>query len=450
MNGSFASLPLEELLGLDDFQCGCGRTHSRKPLREVIIKSGAIGELPALLERLGIRRPFLVCDRNTDRAAGEKVRVALDGAGMAWKMHVFPFDRVEPDEQAIGSVLLAYDGTADGIVAVGSGVINDVCKVVARAAGRPQVTVCTAPSMDGYASTCAAMLINGLKTSLYCRVPDALVADLDVLCAAPMRMIQAGLGDMITKYVSLSEWEMANLVNGEFFCREVRDLVWRSAEICFAAAPGLAKRDPKAIAALTEGLILSGIGVTYVNVSGPASGAEHYISHIWDMRNLEAGRPVELHGIQTGVNTLRILKIYEHLRGYTPDREKALAFVRAFDWEAWEADVRRIYGRGAEKAIANEKTAGKHDAAKHARRLERILANWPRLQEMICAMPDSRTVRDLWAQTGAPTTPAEIGRNDTELVEAFEYSPEIRDKYVGSRLIWDLGLMEEAKRWILE
>ena len=450
MSDTFAKLSIEKLLRPEGFECACGRHHDAAPLKEVIIRPGAIEDIPALLGRLGIKRPFLVYDKNTEKAAGGKVRAVLEKAGIAYESHLIPFAQIEPNEEAVGSVIMAFTGSCDGVVAIGSGVISDVCKVSSRAIGCPQVTVATAPSMDGYSSTCAAMLINGLKTSLYCRTPDAIVADVDVLCQAPMRMIQAGLGDMITKFVSLMEWHMADMINGEFFCQEVCDLVEESAKMCYEAAPYLAQRDPQAIAKLIEGLIISGIGVAFVNVSGPASGVEHYISHIWDMRNLEAGKPIELHGIQTGVNTLRILKVYEHLRGYVPDKEKALEYVRDFDWDHWEKEVRRLYGKGAQKAIENEQKAGKHEAKKHALRLERVLTQWDTLQKMICAMPDSAFVRDLWGQTGAPLTAQEIGHDDVDLADAFEYSPEIRDKYVGSRLIWDLGLMPQAKKWVTE
>ena len=450
MSETFRNLSIAQLLRPEGFDCACGKHHSAAPLKEVVIRQGAIDDLPAALGRLGIRRPWLVADRNTFAAAGERVRAALDAAGMQYGLYVFPYDNVEPDEYALGSILMTMDERSDGVIGIGSGVINDLCKVTARRCRIPQVIVCTAPSMDGYASTCASMFIDHLKTSLYVSCPAAIIADVDVIRNAPERMIQAGVGDMITKANSLAEWEMAGLVNDEYFCRETCELVRRSAELCYRNVDGIARREPEAIAALMEGIILSGIGVTFVNVSGPASGVEHYLSHIWDMRNLQAGRPVELHGIQTGAGTLLGLKLYEHLRGYTPDPEKADACARAFDWDSWAAEVRRVYGAAAEKAIENERKFGKHDYARHAARMERLLANWDRLQELICDMPRAEEMRALYARTGAPLTPQEFGRTEEDIVDAFATSQEIRDKYVLSRLLQDLGLTEEAKRWILE
>ena len=446
----FRDLSIEELLRPEGFDCACGRHHSAAPLREVIIRQGAIDDLPGVLRRLGMARPYLVADRHTDAAAGGRVRAALDAAGISYGQYIFPYDGVEPDEYAVGSVMMTVDDQCDVIVGIGSGVINDICKVAARGCRVPQIIVCTAPSMDGYASTCASMFIDHLKTSLYVRCPAAIIADVDVIRNAPMRMIQAGVGDMITKANSLAEWEMAGLVNDEYFCKEVCELVRNSAKMCYACVDGIARREPEAIATLMKGIIISGIGVTFVNVSGPASGVEHYLSHIWDMRNIQAGKPVELHGIQTGAGTLLGLKLYEHLRGYTPDVAKANAYAEAFNWDEWAAEVRRVYGKAAEKAIENEKVQGKHDVARHHARMRRLLDNWDKVQALICSMPDAAQMRDLYAKTGAPLTPQEFGRTDQDIVDAFATSQEIRDKYVLSRLLQDLGLTEEAKVWILE
>lgn len=450
MSDSYRNLSIEELLRPEGFDCACGRHHTAAPLKEVVIRQGAIDDLPAILAKLGFKRPYLVSDKNTDVAAGDRVRTVLAAAGVDFKGYVFPYECVEPDEYAVGSVMMTVDDQCDVIVGIGSGVINDICKVVAKGCRVPQIIVCTAPSMDGYASTCASMFIDHLKTSLYVKCPVAIIADVDVIRNAPMRMIQAGVGDMITKANSLAEWEMAGLVNDEYFCKEVCELVRNSAKLCYDQVEGIAQREPSAIAALMEGIVISGIGVTFVNVSGPASGVEHYLSHIWDMRNLQAGKPIELHGIQTGAGTLLGLKLYEHLRGYVPDVEKADAYARAFDWNQWAAEVRRVYGQAAEKAIENEKIYGKHDYAKHQARMQRLLKNWDKIQALICSMPTAEEMRALYAKTGAPLTPQEFGRTDQDIVDAFGTSQEIRDKYVLSRLLQDLGLTEEAKIWILE
>lgn len=389
-------------------------------------------------------------DNNTKIAAGDHLCEILTANHIPYQICVLNGDMIEPDEHYVGSVVMAYKNCCDGIIAVGSGVINDICKVVSNVGNCPQITVPTAPSMDGYASTCAAMLINGLKTSIYLPSPNAVVADVNILCNAPMRMIQAGLGDMITKFVSLPEWELANIVHDEYWCKQTSDLAKRSAEMCFDVASLLAQRDPRAIATLIEGLIISGICMCLVNVSGPASGGEHYVSHIWDMNNIAKGHKLELHGIQTGIGTLNMMYVYQKLRHVKLDQEKAKRFAHQFDRNKWESDMRHAFGKGADKAIQNEAFAGKHDIQKHELQLARIQQNWDDVQRIINSIPNADVAEKMWTDIGAPFSHRQIGRSDQELLEAFTYSPEIRDRYVGARLLWDIGLLEDAKDWLLE
>lgn len=446
----FASLSIEELLRPEGFDCGCGRHHDSSRLRKVIIEENAIKKIPEVLEQFGISCPFLVMDENTKAAAGDKVCRILENSSIEYYILVLKGEKIEPDEHYVGSVVMAYNRKCDGIVAVGAGVINDICKVVSQLGKCPQITVPTAPSMDGYASTCAAMLIGGLKTSIYLPSPNAVVADINVLKQAPMRMIQAGMGDMITKFVSLPEWKLANIVHDEYWCEETSKLAQKSADMCFEAASQLKERDSHAIELLIKGLIVSGICMNFVNVSGPASGGEHYVSHIWDMKNIKEGRRLELHGIQTGVGTLNMMYVYEQMREITPDFNKAEKFAQSFDREKWVGDINRLFGKGAEKAIANEEKAGKHDIKKHQKQFEIIANKWKEIQEIIRNIPNEKVAEDLWAQTGAPLTHREIGYTDEELLDAFTYSPEIRDRYVGVRLLWDIGMLEEGKEWVLE
>ncbi len=247
----------------------------------------AVRTLPDVLKGLNIANPFVVCDKNTYKAAGAAVEALLAEAGIPCKLFILPHEHVEPDEVSVGAILMAFDPAADGILAVGSGVINDCCKVVAHAVGRPQVVVATAPSMDGYASDSSSMLVNSVKSTLYNICPVAIVCDTDIMCQAPMRMLWAGLGDMIAKYVSVCEWRIAHMVIGEEYCEEIAGLMRASIKKIVENAPCLASRDPEATQAVAEGLVMSGMAMSFALSSRPASGLEHYFSHMWEMMALE-------------------------------------------------------------------------------------------------------------------------------------------------------------------
>ena len=44
---------------------------------------------------------------------------------------------------------------------------------------------------------------------------------------------------------------------------------------------------------------------------------------------------------------------------------------------------------------------------------------------------------------GFPTSASIIGYNDEQVKTTFTMTKDIRDKYVGTRLFWDLGILDE-------
>ncbi|MCL1795836.1 MAG: iron-containing alcohol dehydrogenase, partial [Clostridia bacterium] len=349
-----------------------------------------------------------------------------------------------PDEHACGALAMAFDPACDAIVAVGSGVIGDACKVLSHTAGRPQMTGATPPAMDGFASSNASMIQTGVKVPLYPGCPAAILCDIDIIKNAPMHMLHAGLGDMLAKYVSIFEWRVANLVVGEYYCDNVAALVRRSLRRCVSKADGLVRRDPDAVSAVVEGLVLSGVAMTFAQISRPASGLEHYFSHLWEMFALLRGEPSELHGIQVGVGTLLTLDILEKLGTTVPDRARAEQAMNAFSEAAWEARMRGIFGPVAETVIEAEKTVyHKNDPMAHAVRLGKIIDNWPRILSILREeIPVVSEINTLMRRIGMPMTPADIGVLDPDVRRALLGSREIRDKYLTSSLLWDLGLLD--------
>lgn len=263
--------------------CPCGKTH-RSDVKNIITGNGAINKLPEVLKELATKKVFLLADCNTYSAAGESVATLLSDNNIAYSEYVFSDTALEPDEKAVGSAVMHYDKTCDAVVAIGSGVINDIGKILSNTADRPYIIVATAPSMDGYASATSSMTMDGLKVSLPSRCADVIIGDTDILKNAPEKMLKAGIGDMVAKYISIAEWRISHLVTGEYYCEAVADLVRCALKKCVDNADGLLKREDTAVEAVFEGLIIGGIAMAYAGLSRPASGVEHYISHVWDMR----------------------------------------------------------------------------------------------------------------------------------------------------------------------
>ncbi|MBP3650877.1 MAG: sn-glycerol-1-phosphate dehydrogenase [Clostridia bacterium] len=443
----FDQMSLQELIA-KPHACACGRVH-QAPLQFVRVGRNAVETLPEALHTIGSIHPFVVCDVNTQRAGWDRVRAVLERAGISYLLHCFHQEHLEPDEHAVGELCMAFDPACDAVIALGSGVINDCCKVFAHAAGRPQVIVGTAPSMDGYASNCASMIVDRVKTTLYSSCPAAIIADTEIMKDAPERMLWAGLGDMLAKYVALCEWRIAHLVTGEYYCENVAALMRHTLERIVEAAPRLMDRDPDVIGIIAEGLILSGVAIAFTGVSRPASGQEHYFSHVWEMFALDRGLPAELHGIQVGVGTMLCLRLYERLRSLKPDGEKARAYMAGFDPDKWEAQVRRVYGQAAQTLIDQENNLWhKNDPVAHEKRLEKILSCWPDILAAMDSLPDAQRIRQMMEHTGMPVHPEQIGESPQDVRDALVTARDTRDKYLTGSLLWDLGLLEEYAAWL--
>ena len=439
----FDKLTLEELVCPEGYDCTCGKHHACA-LDYLKIGRGVVAKVPEMIRAMGKKKPFVVCDSNTYRVAGERVCRILTDAGIEHVCYVIPGERIAPSEWECGSVVMHYDPSCDMLLGVGSGVVNDTCKVVAHAIGVPSAIVGTAPSMDGYASNSASMEVNHVKVSLYNHAPVGIILDTEILAQAPMRMLWAGLGDMVAKYIAICEWRISNIVTGEFYCENVAKLMRKAVARVADASEGIVKRDPDAIQSVAEGLIIAGVAMAYAEISRPASGLEHYFSHMWEMMALDRNKPYDLHGIQVGVGTVLTMKLYRKIRHIKPDRAKAEAWMASFSSEAWEAQIRRIFGKAADEIIAIEKKCGKNDPQRHARQLDRILTNWDEIvRSMDEELPAYEKLHDLMAATGMPMTPADLGISMEDTVDAFLGSRDIRDKYLTCSLLWDLGLTDE-------
>ena len=419
--------------------CACGREHRYGG--NIIIGNGVVAQLPEVINGYQAKKIYLLCDANTWQAAGEQVYALLSDKTVV--VHKLTGQQIEPDEHAVGSAILHYPKDADLILAVGSGVINDIGKIVAATSGKPYVIVATAPSMDGYASDNSSVIRDGLKISLNTVGANVVIGDIDILKQAPMHMLKAGLGDILAKYISLCDWRISHHVVGTYYCPVVADMIRDVLKRCVSHAEGLLRREDEAVRAVFEAMVISGVAVTYAGLSSPVSGVEHYISHVIDMRYVEFGTPMDLHGIQCAMGTYIARRMYEKLRNMTPDPGKAIVFTAAFDKEAWFARLRELLGAAAESMIALDAKENKYDPASHKVRLEKIM-DWESITRIMDEeLPSTEELERLMDLLELPKKLSDIGIDDALLPDFIRASKDIRDKYVTCRLAFDLGVLDE-------
>ena len=311
------------------FKCECERGRHSAPLSGYEISSGAIAKIPEILKKY--KRIYLVSDENTYKAAGERVEKILSECGKLYSRCILTGEWVLPNAETIGKILLyasdinaksdifKYSPMPDFILAVGSGTVNDSCRLVSYRLGIPYGIVGTAPSMDGYASAGSPILHDGTKSTVQGTTPKYIIADTDIMKDAPFDMMLAGIGDMFGKYTGILDWELARDYTGEYFCGRIADDVINATNKCLENGYRLNERDEDAVKAIIEGLLVTGLGMAYTGNSRPASGAEHIIAHAWELYDIENGISPNLHGLEVCEATRLVAIMYKMLYEETDD-----------------------------------------------------------------------------------------------------------------------------------
>ncbi|MGL4608054.1 MAG: sn-glycerol-1-phosphate dehydrogenase [Eubacteriaceae bacterium] len=314
-----------------DFDCSCGRHHTL-PIKKIAIGKGAINKLTEVAADFKGKQVYMISDNNTWKAAGEKAYQMMQEDGFEVKSYRFESGKeiLIPDEVAVGRLLMEMPLDTALIVAVGSGTLNDMAKFVSSRTGIPYIIVCTAPSMDGYVADGSPLICGGRKISFVATLAYGVVGDTDIMKEAPMHMIHAGLGDVLGKLTALADWSLAVEKTNEYRCDTCVKLVEEGLKRCIDNAPRLRERNEEAILYLIEALTLTGVTMALVGVSRPASGAEHMLSHYWEMDFIARGKFPELHGVKVGIATPIIAEIFEILGDDIPEETKKLCPKRTF------------------------------------------------------------------------------------------------------------------------
>lgn len=303
---------IEEMADME-FDCSCGKKH-RIDIKHIYVGENAYNRILDVAKEILPKEILLVSDNNTYKALGKCVENELTESGYKINNIILVSDGdLIPDEKAIGRVLVEVNNETELIVAVGSGSINDICRIISAKTHIPYVIMGTAPSMDGYASTVSPLIIDGAKVTYPGTNPYAIIADSNIMKDAPFEMICAGFGDILGKYTALSDWRLSNTIHDEYFCDTTEKLVRNAMYKCFENIEGAVKREVKAIEYISEALILSGIAMTLSGNSRPASGAEHHLSHYWEIDKLSRKLEHPLHGNSVGVGTVISAWLYKKL-----------------------------------------------------------------------------------------------------------------------------------------
>ena len=403
----------------------CGKTHLC-PIENVYIEKNATKHLPDITSKYS--NILLVADENTYKAGGEGVESALNGK--IFKRVIFSGATVLiPNEDAIEKVTNEING-ADLIIGIGSGVIQDLCKYVSLVSKIPYMVVATAPSMDGYASSGAAMILKGMKETVSAGLPLAIIADTDVLKNAPMEMIKAGYGDIIGKYSALNDWELSRIVNGEYFCQYIYDTTYEMIEKTLNTAEGLLKRDGDSVKALTEALIVVGIMMSFLGNSRPASGSEHHLSHFFEITGIVKNEPYLAHGIDVAYSTVITAEIREKLlkKEFTLER-----YVEPK--EEYLNNMKEIYGSVSGGCIALQEKMGRYKADV----MPIYKANEEEIKNILSKMPSGKEIENMLSLCELDISEYYNLYGKEKIENAIKYAKDLKDRYTVLWLNYDIG-----------
>lgn len=204
----------------------------------------------------------------------------------------------------------------DAIIAIGSGTINDLAKYSAFQHKKPYVIIATAPSMNGYTSKNASILLQGHKKSLAAAPPLGIIVDLSILQKAPKRAILAGLGDSLARSTAQIDWLLSHLILGTEYLHQPFDWLLPIEEELFSNIDALVAGDLSAHRLLIENLLISGLGMNFAGGSYPASQGEHLLAHYMEMKGASED---SYHGEHIALTTRTMAFLHDRiLQGSAP------------------------------------------------------------------------------------------------------------------------------------
>ena len=414
--------------------------------RQLVLRAGAIESVVSTFDLMAEgRSAVVVADPTTWKVAGARVDGLLRAAGRATRPPVLLSDGVHADFEHVESVQAALAQDDALAVAVGSGTVNDLVKLASHRLGRPYLIVATAASMDGYSAFGAAITRDGFKQTFPCAAPAAIVADLEIIAAAPTPLTAAGYGDLLGKVTAGADWIVADALAVEPIDEIAWSLVQTPLRAALSAPEQLRQHDVAATEGFFLGLILSGLAMQAARSSRPASGAEHLISHLWEMLGLTHQGVMPSHGVKVGIGTVLVSLLYERLLSRDlADLDIDARVAAQLAPAAVEAQVRAALPAGeiADRAVV-ESLAKLPTAEELRQRLELAREQWPkltaRLKEQL--LPPAE-LRRLMAALDAAATPAEIGVTAEQLRADLLAARMIRRRYTMLDLAAEAGLLE--------
>ena len=390
-------------------KCVCGREHTLET-RKVVVDYGALDHFEEYMEELGLTGKRAVVYDNwvygitEGRHVKADQEIVLDGKGL------------RAEDVMIEDMMKKMDPDIEVLVAFGAGTIMDFGRYPAYKLGIPFVAIPTLASSDGFTANICSAIINGQKKSTPMCAPVLVVADLDIIKGAPARLVASGINDILSKYISLVDWKICKIVQDEYYCPMVAELAEQALKHMREAADKYAATGVADHEAMTMAQMESGLTMQLLNHSRAASGAEHLMAHLVEMKPPRFEEAEGIHGECVGVGTFACVKEYHRLAKLTP---KAKAFEPLT--EEW---IREKFGDRLADGIIKENAndvLGTFDP-------QAIVDHWDEIVELLNAIPSVEEMEKLYSACGCKYLPEHIGIDPALADEVLDISAAIRNR----------------------
>ena len=414
------------------------------------------------------RKAVIVADVNTWPVLGEKVYTNFVASGIPTDKYIIEKEEFHADWKYVEMTDLIAEGQYEQakalenakdyedtdpaklfreassefnvLVSVGSGVINDLCKLASHHHAQSYLCVPTAASVDGYSSFGASITYQSAKQTFNCPAPVAIVADIDVIAAAPKEMTAAGYADLAAKIPAGGEWMIADFVGSEAIIPDAWHILQDYIDDFLADPDAVAAGDPQAIADLFEGLTLSGFAMQAARSSRPASCCDHLFSHFLDMSGHRFNGKLQSHGFQVAIGTLTMCAAFDELFKQDLSQLDVEACLAA--WPTLESEQARaleLFKDTAAPKLGYESITSKYEDKEKIREdLERLVATWPEFKAKLQGQVYSfAKMQDMFRRAGAPYETEHIGVKREQIRDMFPIVQLMRYRY---------NLLDLAKR----
>ena len=397
-------------------KCVCGMEHTLET-RMVVVEYNAVANFEKYMEQVGLagKRRTVVYDTVIYKLTeGKHIKadqeIVLESKGL------------RSEDVLIEDMMKKLDNP-EVIVAYGAGTIMDFGRYPAYKLGIPFVAVPTLASSDGFTANICSVILEGQKKSIPMCAPLLVVADLDIIKGAPARLVASGINDILSKYISLVDWRISTLVSGEHYCHMVAELAQQALSIMRNAADDYAATGKADIEAMTMAQMLSGLTMQLMNHSRAASGAEHLIAHLVEMKPPRFETAEGIHGECVGVGTYLCAKKYHELAKLTPRAKKFEPLTE--DW------INEKFGERLAAGIIKENSKdvlGTFDP-------QNIVDRWEDIRNLISTIPSAEELERVYSACGCKYLPEHIGIDPALADEILPISAAIRNRLTLVRML---------------